>query len=70
MVQQLITQKIRTIFNNLCNMVKAQSNIHKKKVQELVVIFLHINARKCHQNLFNQCETIVVKSIEFIVCHV
>jgi hypothetical protein len=39
--------------------VKAQSIIRKKQSFEIVVIFLHINARKYNQNLFIHCQTIV-----------
>jgi len=34
-------------------MVKAQSSIFKKGFRVVVVIFLHINARKYNENIFN-----------------
>jgi hypothetical protein len=46
--------------------VKAQSSMYTNKT--LIIIFLHINARKCSWNLFNHCQTIIMLNIEFIGC--
>jgi len=66
--------------NNCCchfllivwSMTKGESTIKytQKVVHEVVIVFLHINAKKKSQNLFNLCQTIVVLNIQFIVCFI
>jgi hypothetical protein len=53
-------------------MTKGESTIKytQKVVHEVVIVFLHINAKKKNQNLFNLCQTIVVLNIQFIVCFI
>jgi hypothetical protein len=52
------------------SMIKGESTIKytQKVVHEVILIFLHINAKKKSQNLFNLRQTNLVLNIEFIVC--